>query len=185
MRMNSCHTDKARGLDAYWTPKEAVLALTGIERLPKHIFDPACGNGAILNVLASKDFYVTGADIVDYGWPGTRVQDYLTAPSGGTAVVTNPPYKLAAAFVVKAVQETTYAAFLLRINFLESTRRLSFFRDHPISRIWVSSRRLPMMHRLGWAGPEASSNCAYCWFVWDRQSSDRNRVDWFDWKDFR
>jgi hypothetical protein len=51
------------------------------------------------------------------------------------------------------------------------------------SRVWFSSRRLPMMHRHGWAGPRASSNVTYCWMVWQSASSRGPIVDWFDWKD--
>ena len=39
---------------------------------------------------------------------------------------------------------------MLRTNFVESVSRLPFFRCSPPTRMWVSSRRLPMMHRFGW-----------------------------------
>jgi hypothetical protein len=37
--------------------------------------------------------------------------------------------------------------------------------------MWVSSRRLPMMHRFGWDGPRATSNTCYAWFIWDRRGT--------------
>jgi hypothetical protein len=53
--------------------------------------------------------------------------------------------------------------------------------------MWVSSRRLPMMHRFGWDGPRATSNTCYAWFIWDRRcvpaSSGGSHLDWFDWLD--
>jgi len=89
--------------------------------------------------------------------------DYLSAqvPTGVEALVTNPPYKLAVRFAEKALGEVPYLALLLRTNFLESTSRLPFFRRSPPARVWIASRRLPMMHRHGWQGPRAPSNTCY------------------------
>jgi hypothetical protein len=84
-------------------------------------------------------------------------------------------------FAEKALREVPYVALLLRTNFLESTARLPFFRRHPPARIWISSRRLPMMHRHGWQGPRAPSNTCFAWFVWDRAAVTGRQVDWFDW----
>lgn len=184
-RINLTHSLADRGLDCYWTPAEAVRALTEIERLPAAaIIDPCCGNGAILNVLEAAGYMVHGIDIVDYGWPGTVIRDYFAGPvrMDGVALVTNPPYRLAQRFIEKALDDgTRFAAFLLRLNFLESMRRKRFFETHPPSRIWVSSRRLPMMHRQGWTGRKSTSNHCYAWFVWD-ESKEKQVVKHFDWK---
>jgi hypothetical protein len=61
---------------------------------------------------------------------------------------------------------------------------MKFWLNHPPSRIWISSRRLPMMHRYGWTGKEADSNVAYSWYVWDASSDDRCKLGWFDWRDY-
>lgn len=156
-----------------------------IENLPKSIADPCVGTGAILDVLSAAGHVGHGADIVDHGWPHSVVRDYLAEPivMNGVGIVTNPPYRLAQQFIEKALADgASYAAFLRRLNFLESMRRKAFFDRSPPSRIWVSSRRLPMMHRLGWTGPEASSNHAFAWFVYD-DSEEKNRVGYFDWKE--
>jgi hypothetical protein len=184
LRINSTHTMKERSLDAYFTPPCAVHALMKLERLPRAIADPCCGAGAILDVLAAgHDVY--GLDIQDYGWPGTVISDYLASPCpmGETAIVTNPPYRLALQFIQKALADgAPYAAFLARLNFLEGQQRRPFFEKHPPSRIWVSSARLPMMHRQGWEGKKASSNMTFAWFVWD-SSPDKMRVGHFNWKE--
>ena len=71
-------------------------------------------------------------------------------------IVTNPPYRLALEFVQRALSDgSTYSAFLLRLNWLESMRRKSFFEANPPSRLHIFSRRLPMSNRLGWTGKEA------------------------------
>ena len=45
------HPDSARGNDLYETPEVATLALLRAEPLPRSIWEPACGRGAIVRVL--------------------------------------------------------------------------------------------------------------------------------------
>ena len=187
MRIQSSHHYADRGLDAYFSPPEAVTSLIHIEScyLPKCIWEPAAGDGAIVRPLQAAGFTVVASDIADYGLTGCRTGiDYLAAKPipGVGGIVTNPPYKLAMRFAEKALREAPYLALLLRTNFLESTARLQFFRKHQPARIWISSRRLPMMHRHGWQGPRAPSNTCFAWFVWDAHSDQKRVVDWFDWK---
>ncbi len=188
MRIQSSHDHEARGLDAYFSPPEAVWSLLAIEagHLPQRIWEPAAGDGAIVKPLREAGYDVAASDLADYGLAGCATGvDYLKArPMAGIAgVVTNPPYRLAMAFAEKALAEVPYLALLLRTNFLESTARLPFFRRHRPARIWISSRRLPMMHRHGWQGPRAPSNTCFAWFVWDARAEEKQRVDWFDWRD--
>lgn len=187
MRIQSSHCHAARGLDPYFSPPEATAALLAIElgRLPQRLWEPAAGDGAIVRPLCAAGFDVVATDIVDYGGdsiaPGV---DYLTAalPRGVTGIITNPPYRRAVEFARKALGEVPYLALLLRTNFLESTTRLPFFRKHPPARVWISSRRLPMMHRHGWAGPQAPSNTCFAWFVWDEGAEAKGVIGWFDWR---
>jgi hypothetical protein len=188
VRIQSSHHHVDRGLDVYFSPPEAVTSLIHIESgyLPTCIWEPAAGDGAIVRPLEEAGFKVIASDIADYGLAGCKVgMDYLSSSPipGVQGIVTNPPYKLAIRFAEKALGETNYVALLLRTNFLESTSRLRFFRDNPPSRIWISSRRLPMMHRYGWEGPRAPSNTCFAWFIWDSRSAQERVIDWFDWKE--
>jgi hypothetical protein len=187
MRIQSSHHHVDRGLDAYFSPPEATAALLAIEHgsLPRHLWEPAAGDGAIVGPLRAAGCQVVATDLVDYG--GVEIVagvDFLTAspPAGVTGIVTNPPYKLAVEFARKALNEVPYLSLLLRTNFLESTARLPFFRTHPPARVWISSRRLPMMHRHGWMGPTAPSNTCFAWFVWDANAARKCVLDWFDWR---
>jgi len=173
-----------RGHDFYPTPIEAIKALIKVERrhLPNHIWEPAAGDGAIADPLADAGFTVSTSDIVDRG-RGYVLSDYLTSkvPEGACGIVTNPPFNLLNEFIEKALNDVPYSAWLCRINVLESVRRLPLFRSTPPARIWVSSRRLPMMHRGDWEGRRTSSNMCFCWAVWDSSHDGKTEVDWFDW----
>jgi hypothetical protein len=187
MRIQSSHHHAERGRDAYFSPPEATASLLHIERnyLPQCIWEPAAGDGAIVRPLQAAGFTVLASDIVDYGLAGCAIVDYLKAKPHPSVqgIVTNPPFKDAVQFAAKALREVPYLALLLRTNFLESKKRLPFFRRHPPARIWISSRRLPMMHRHDWQGKRSSSNTCYAWFVWDARSPQKRLVDWFDWQD--
>ena len=186
MRIQSSHQHIDRGLDADFSPPEATASLLHIEAkyLPKCIWEPAAGDGAIVRPLRDAGLTVIASDIVDYGLEGCTIVDYLKAKPilDVKGIITNPPYKLAMQFAQKALREASYLALLLRTNFLESTARLPFFQSHEPARIWISSRRLPMMHRHGWQGRRAPSNTCFAWFVWDERSSQKRVIDWFDWK---
>jgi hypothetical protein len=185
VRINSTHSHADRGDDFYPTPRVAIDALIRIERdrIPGFIWEPACGDGAIAIPLLAAGYSVTASDLVCRGF-GNGGCDYLQTPRPVCVegIITNPPFKLAESFLRKAIAEVPYSAWLLRMNFVESVGRLQFFRETPPARIWVSSRRLPMMHREGWEGPIAPSNVCFAWFVWDNTATGTD-LNWFDWRE--
>jgi hypothetical protein len=114
MRIQSTHNFKTRGLDVYFTCREAIEAFILLEgdRIPQRIWEPAAGNGAIVLPLRETGRTVLASDIADYGLPGCRIVEYLSAPTppAGWAygIVTNPPYGLAQEFAAKAISEVRY-----------------------------------------------------------------------------
>jgi hypothetical protein len=187
MRIQSSHNFGARGLDAYWTCIEAVLSLPVLEagRIPRRILEPAAGTGAIVMPLRDAGHIVTASDVYDYGLPGCLIMDYLTAalPLGIEGIITNPPFCLAEAFLRKALSEVGYVALLVRTNFvMEGVRRMSFLQANPPTRLRLSARRLPMMHRHNWTGKRSSSNTPHAWAVWQR-GAKREFPQLFDWKE--
>ncbi|MBB4192770.1 hypothetical protein [Rhizobium aethiopicum] len=183
------HSHADRQHDFYATPPEATRALLAIEDkwLPAGtIWEPACGDGAIAQVLTSAGRAVICTDIVDRGFPGTKVMSIFDADwrYRFPAIITNPPFKLAREFVDKALERAPYVAMLLRLAFLEGGARKPWFASVPLARVHVASRRLPMMHRDGWTGPKAGSAVCHAWFVFDKRHEGRPQVQWFDWKDY-
>jgi hypothetical protein len=190
MRIQSRHAtgDRYLDLDAYMSSPVAVQALIRIEagHIPQRLWEPCAGDHTgIADPLTAAGFEVETSDIEDYGRPHSFPGLILEGnhPPGIGGIVTNPPYKLARDFIEAALAIVPYSAWLLRTNFLESTSRLPFFRSFPPSRVWISSRRLPMMHRYGWSGPQAASNTAYAWFILDEQDAGAAQIKWFDFKE--
>ena len=177
-----------RGLDLYETPSVAVEALLRVEQLPYRIWEPACGRGAIVNVLRSAGHSVVATDIADYGLPitppGYWGRFFLLepdAPEGTECVLTNPPFQLAEEFVEHALGLSPLVILLLRLAFMESERRCHILENRGLARIHVFRKRLPMMHRDGWEGRKANSGMAFAWFVWDcvhRGPTTIDRISW-------
>lgn len=172
--------------DLYETPIEAVRALLAAERLPTGIWEPACGRGAIVRPLRAAGHVVYATDLVDYETPDQDAAgwDFLLErqmPIGASAIVTNPPFKIADEFVAHALRVATKVVMLLRLAFLESERRRPILEGAGLARVHVFRNRLPMMHRDGWGGPRATSRTPFAWFVWEaghRGAPVLNRISW-------
>ena len=170
--------------DFHRTPIEAVQSLLAIEakRLPKLLWEPACGDGAIVIPLREAGYEVLASDLVDRGCPDSGVLDFLKVRHASShGIVTNPPYRLAQRFVEQALSLAPYVAMLLPLGFLAGQKRMPWHRGSPLCRVHIASRRLPMMHRDGYDGPKASSGVDHAWFVWDEAARvPHPRVYWFD-----
>jgi hypothetical protein len=57
MRINSSHSLAERDRDAYFTPPEATRSLIALEQLPHRIWEPCCGDGAIVNLLRKAEWH--------------------------------------------------------------------------------------------------------------------------------
>lgn len=170
--------------DLYETPSVAVEALLRVEPLPRLIWEPCCGRGAISRVLDSAGHIVLSSDLVDYGWGHEFGRDFLMErlPAPEAAIVTNPPFKLAEQFVEHALELSDRVVMLLRLAFMESERRSHILENRGLKRIYVFRKRLPMMHRDGWDGRKANSGMAFAWFSWDRRYTGLTTIQRISWE---
>jgi hypothetical protein len=150
--------------------------LLRVEALPLRIWEPCCGpndrTGAVLRAH--------GHEVVSHDLVTDRIDFLLErrAPDGVGAIVTNPPYKLAAQFIRHGLAlGVPMAAMLLRLNFLESASRSDLIDGGRLARVHVFRDRLPRMHRQDWEGPRASSATAYGWLVWLSRHSGPTVLD--------
>ena len=127
----SNHADAERQAEDYYaTEPKATEWLCRLEHFDGPILEPSCGEGHMSKVLEAHGYDVTSRDIVDRGYGD--VADFLadTNTSWNGDIVTNPPYKYALDFVLKALRiipEGKKVAMFLKLTFLEGkTRRLLF-----------------------------------------------------------
>lgn len=183
---NKSATFAERGLDVYETPDVAIDALLRAEKLPHHIWEPACGPGAIVRKLRSVGHTVFASDVFYHGCEKSEKLDFLLHKQQRIdveAIVTNPPYRYATAFVENALFHAPLVIMLLRLAFLEGIKRSSILDGGKLARVHVFRERLPMMHRAGWTGPRATSAMAFAWFAWDRFHSGPTTIDRVSWRE--
>ncbi len=155
---------KRRKDDFYPTPWEATVALLEEVEFPERIWEPACGDGAMVKALQSYGHDVTATDIVRRE-PYKLLADFLDSedsifqPANPFAIVTNPPFKLAEEFIRKALSFTPVVAMLLKATYPNAADRIKLFEEHPPSRVMPLTRRLDFT-----GGGNPTMDCT--WFVW-------------------
>jgi hypothetical protein len=152
-----------RALIEYALPRKQQLgSLTCLE--------PACGAGHMARVLAEKFYEVQSSDAFRYGYGNAR--DFIEQPYKTGSydwVITNPPFRLAEAFLVEGLRVARVGvAILARTVFLESVGRYtSIFRDTPPTRFAQFVERVSMVR--GRLDGSATTATGYAWFVWDKE----------------
>lgn len=176
-------TEAHDSLDDFPTPPWATRAL--LEKLgasrEQTCREPAANRGHMVKPLREHFESVEASDIHDYG-AGFPVRDYLFGsfpPVDWT--ITNPPFRLAEQFIVKALQESTNGvAVIVRSAFLEGKSRYAqLFAPHPPDSILQFTERV-VMHK-GRLSRDGSTATAYCWIVFRRSSaSGPPRFGWIE-----
>lgn len=165
------------GPDFFPTPAWATYALIDNEGFKGDIWESACGNGAMSEVLTKTDQAVVSTDLYDRGYGESGI-DFLRPERSAKNIVTNPPYNAAEGFVRSGLQMAEQKfALLLRLAFLEGAgRQRTIFKDAPPSRVWVFSERITFYP--DGAVQKGSGTTAYAWFVWDKNASG-TELKWF------
>lgn len=164
--------------DFYPTPPEGTRALLEVESFSGPIWEPACGDGAIANVLSAAGYDVVATDLVERGHGTPRVDFLMEHRALAPNIVTNPPFKLAAPFMRKALELAEgKIAILLRLACLEGSERGEIFDSTPLARVWVFRKRLTMMRGEVKDG-QTGGMVAFAWFVWDRAHTGAPVLGW-------
>ena len=176
--------------DFYATDPESVaiflnrLHEDGI-RLHQNIWENACGNGVICKVLQKFGYYTFASDIVNRGYPSEKsavLMDFTKQVSFRWKgdIVTNPPYKNAMQFLensLKAVDSGRYVVLYLRLQFLESKGRLSFFKKYPPKFVYIHSER-QSTYKGGIVTKTKPNAVCFAWFVWQKGSVSEPILRW-------
>lgn len=120
--------------DYYATEPKALELLLDKETFAPHIWECACGEGHLSEVLNKRGYIVKSTDLIDrgYGKGGIDFLQYRGTYKGD--IITNPPYKYAKEFVEKALEvipEGNKVAMFLKLQFLEGKARRKLFGCYP------------------------------------------------------
>lgn len=192
---NKTATKAERGANLYASPYAALPPLLVAEgrRLPRTLWEPFCGNGALVLPLRNRGFAVTATDLHEWGCPHSMggidfheaVADRYRPEGDDVGIVSNPPFDAIEELVELAISRAPYVAFLLRLAFLESEGRMKWFPRVGLRRVHIIAERLPMMHRHGWEGPKLDKGgMAYAWYIFEAGKRQARSVPirWVSWK---
>lgn len=187
---NTSHAVMAQRAEPKDSPDDFPTPPWATRALIEHVLDkkslssmsclePACGAGHMAKVL--KDYFseVKYSDAYHYGYGPVR--DFLTYPYETNAadwVITNPPFRLAEEFVIRAHKVARRGvAILARTVFLESSGRYNdIFKATPPSIFAQFVERVPMVK--GRLDMKATTATGYAWFVWEKEAGGYPRLAW-------
>jgi len=156
--------------DFYATPEVATEALMKVEKFNGNIFEPACGDGKMSEVL-KKYNEVISSNLFDRGYGATGVNFLIATNVKYDNLVTNPPFNLFQEFAEKAIREAKYKVALFgKLQALEGQKRATFLETSPLKYVYVFKKRINPL-RNGSAtdenGKKWASTMAFAWFVWE------------------
>lgn len=157
------------GTDFYPTPDNCTIALLNYVLLPKDrvVWEPACGEGHMAKCIESQGYDVVATTLLDQGY-GEHGVDFLNQSKVGDVIITNPPFKLAEAFIEHSIDLGIPFAFLLKSQFWHSKRRMALFNKHKPKHV------LPLTWRPDFLfGKKSGSPTMDClWIVWGSKPSE-------------
>lgn len=189
-------------LDDFPTPPWATRALCewirfqGLLPPMASAEDPAANRGHLHKVLAEYFAEARGADVFDYG-TGFPLRDYLLGPPPPdvTWMVTNPPFKLAEAFIHRGLSHARHVAVFVRSAFCEGEgRHARLFAANPPSFELQFSERVVLWKglcldpdvpvtrwnekRREFVTEKPTSATAYSWMIWGAGKPGRTLKEW-------
>tara|TARA_R110002033_G_scaffold149954_1_gene186917 strand:+ start:368 stop:931 length:564 start_codon:yes stop_codon:yes gene_type:complete len=156
--------------DAYFTPDWCTRVLLRHACFPNHLlWEPAAGDGAIVRNLVEAGFGVVATDINPAAKNIEKIDffSYKEAPIGVTAIVTNPPYKIAEPFIMRSLdlmkKRRGVVAMLLRQEYdCASTRQFMFGQSLNFD------MKIVLTKRPRWVKDSSGSpRHNYAWYIWD------------------
>ena len=170
---NSSTGNKRRELDFYPTPAEVTHALMKFLSLePCLIHEPACGDGAMSEVLKQYGHDVMSSDIRETGY-GQGGVDFLLSDGDYDAIITNPPFKISEEFVRHAIPQARVVAMVLKSQYWHALKRMPLFQEFPPAYV------LALTWRPDFRGGElgGSPTMEVLWTVWiEGQTDTRYRL---------
>ncbi|MDD4566195.1 MAG: class I SAM-dependent methyltransferase [Eubacteriales bacterium] len=160
--------------DYYPTPPEATKALLDYLKLQdkSQIWEPACGEGHIAEVLLEYGHSLIATDLFYQGY-GEGEIDFLNSPLRSCDwIITNPPFKLAEQFIRRCHEHNKPFALLLKSQYWHSKSRYSLFKDVQPTDILPLTWRPDFLFKTRGKGSPLM-DCIWC--VW-RNNGDQNTI---------
>lgn len=162
---------KRRELDFYPTPPDAThalmrfLTIKGIVNRDSLVWEPACGNGAMSNVITEyvDDVYSTDIRQTGFGHGGI---DFMSMSFDCDAVITNPPFALSEQFIRHARKQAPVVAMLLKSQYWHARKRVSLFQTNSPAYVLPLTWRPDFLFDQRVGGAKGAPTMEVHWTVW-------------------
>lgn len=167
--------------DYYATDPKAIDGLLRYETFNKNIWECACGEGNLSEPLKEYGYNVFSTDLIDRGYPDDIVDFLKTDIRFAGDIITNPPFKFATEFVLKALDSIPFGnkvAMFLKINYLSGVRRYQeIYSKYPPYRVYVFTRKISCSKNNE---PEGFKSGAmdYVWMIWEKGKIGPTELRW-------
>lgn len=157
--------------DYYATDPRAMQDLLKYETFNKNIWEPACGEGNLSEVLKLNGYNVFSSDMVDRGYPDEVIDFLKTERKFDGDIITNPPFKYTNEFILRSLESVEMGAkvaMFLKINYLAGKKRYEeIYSKFPPYRVYVFTGRYACSKNNR---PEGYKNGAmdYVWMIWQK-----------------
>jgi|TARA_Y100001938_G_scaffold133298_1_gene192484 hypothetical protein len=165
--------------DFYPTPKAATQSLLDRQKFEGDIWECACGNGSMSEVIKANGYNVYSSDLIDRGYGEVGI-DFLQSNKKFDNIVTNPPFNLATEFTELALKLANKKVCMLnKLSYLEGIKRRELIFDkNKLEKVLVFSRRVPFKKES--TQTKAAGLMAFAWFVYDVNYNGKPTIDWID-----
>lgn len=162
----------------YVEPEWCSRRLFEVERFVGGIWDPCCGFGRIPESAKAFGLENSASDIVDRGYPGCRVGDFLKSEGGAPNIVCNPPFNIIRPFAEHALRMA-----VRKVAMIFPTRRLNaahWLRQTPLVQVWMLTPRpsMPPGHVIASGEEAGGGKVDFCWLVWEHGHTGRTEFGW-------
>lgn len=149
------------------------------------IHDPCCGWGRVPEEAAKRGHDVSYSDVVDRGFPGVVIEDFLRTPTRRKNIVFNPPFNIGKECIRHACNVTAR-----KVAAIWPVKRLNashWMRELRLERVWFLTPRPSMppgivteelMISLG--KDPSGGTVDFCWVVFNNSDDrvDEPRYGW-------
>lgn len=177
------HTAIREENDYYATQPKAMYKLLEYEEFNKNIWECACGEGNLSEVLKEHDYNVYSTDLIDRGYQD-EIIDFLESDNKWFGdIITNPPFKYTNEFILKSLESVNVGnkvALFLKLNYLSGKKRYKeIYSKYPPQRVYVFSGRIACSKNNT---PEGFKGGAmdYAWFIWEKGTYAPTELKWIN-----
>ena len=151
------------------------------ETFTNRIWEPACGEGNLSEVLKLHGHEVYSTDLIDRGYADETMDFLQSSKKWDGDIVTNPPFKHTTEFALKGLEALEMGrklALFLKINYLSGQARYKeIYSKFPPYRVYVFSGRRACSKNNA---PEGFKHGGmdYCWMIWEKGMIGPTELKW-------